>query len=285
LSFQYIRISNINRRMPLLLILKSALIATANGLTLLAICPPHVASTKDGDRMMEDVTSPERILASDRTPWMERLVVFGVTAYEIWSLRQGYGKIGGLPARIGELGAILAITGATLRLRCYQVLGRFFTFKVSLHRSYRTPILAGRAEPILIVPVQVAIRREHRLITGPFPYDLFRHPSYTGLVLMSIGLVLRGATSASSLHFPLLHQLAVKAAHWTTGFLASTFGIQTSSDTIKTIGTSGAGFLLIAGQVKVLNARVRVEEKALKEEFGGEYDRYCRKTWKFLPGW
>ncbi|KAH8090564.1 hypothetical protein HD553DRAFT_338257 [Filobasidium floriforme] len=246
--------------MPLLLILKSALIATANGLTLLAICPPHVASTKDGDRMMEDVTSPERILASDRTPWMERLVVFGVTAYEIWSLRQGYGKIGGLPARLGELGAILAIAGATLRLRCYQVLGRFFTFKV-------------------------AIRREHRLITGPFPYDLFRHPSYTGLVLMSIGLVLRGATSASSLHFPLLDQLAVKAAQWTTGFLASAFGINTSSDTVQTIGTSGAGILLIAGQVKVLNARVRVEEKALKEEFGGEYDRYCRKTWKFLPGW
>ena len=117
--------------MPLLPILKSAMVATANGLTLLAICPPHIASAEEGDRMMEDVTSPERLLATDRTPWVERLVVFGMTAYEIWSLRQGNGKIDSSSARIGELGVLLAIAGAVLRLRCYQVLGRFFTFKVS----------------------------------------------------------------------------------------------------------------------------------------------------------
>lgn len=103
----------------------------ANGLTLLAISPPHVASSKEGDRMIEDATSPERLLAKDRTLWTERLVVFGLTVYEIWSLRRGYTKIGSWPARLRETGALLTIAGAILRLRCYQVLGRFFTFKVS----------------------------------------------------------------------------------------------------------------------------------------------------------
>jgi hypothetical protein len=116
--------------MLILVIIKSALVATTNHLTLLAISPPHVASHEAGDRIVQDTTSPERMLATRHTRWMDGAAVLGLTAYEVWSLRQGNRSSIGLAARLGELGLGLSLVGAILRLRCYQVLGRFFTFKV-----------------------------------------------------------------------------------------------------------------------------------------------------------
>ena len=102
---------------------------------------------------------------------------------------------------------------------------------------------------------------------------------------MSIGIVLRCATSASALHYLHLYRLGSRIARPIALSLSSALGIILSSSTVQAVGTGGFGLALLAGQMRILNARVRVEEKALREEFGHEYDRYSRKTWKFLPGW
>ncbi|KAF8893028.1 hypothetical protein BD779DRAFT_1508412 [Infundibulicybe gibba] len=62
------------------------------------------------------------------------------------------------------LGAGLAGLGAFIRYRCYQVLGRFFTFERS-------------------------IKRNHELVTTG-PYSIVRHPSYAGTMLVYTGMAL-----------------------------------------------------------------------------------------------
>ena len=58
-------------------------------------------------------------------------------------------------------GLSLGIVGGGIRVWCYRVLGRFFTW-------------------------QMAVHDEHELITSG-PYAFARHPSYTGCVLMVVG--------------------------------------------------------------------------------------------------
>jgi protein-S-isoprenylcysteine O-methyltransferase Ste14 len=47
---------------------------------------------------------------------------------------------------------------------------------------------------------------------------------------------------------------------------------------------SGVGVLLTALIVPPLLARIRAEEALLRSHFGGEYDAYCRRTSRLLPG-
>lgn len=61
-------------------------------------------------------------------------------------------------------GICLTIAGSLLRRRCYHVLGRLFTFELS-------------------------IREGHKLITSG-PYSIVRHPSYTGCVFIHVGQIL-----------------------------------------------------------------------------------------------
>ncbi|MBS0456706.1 MAG: isoprenylcysteine carboxylmethyltransferase family protein [Proteobacteria bacterium] len=61
-------------------------------------------------------------------------------------------------------GLALFVLGTALRIWAIRVLGRFFT-------------------------VQVAIASDHRLIEAG-PYQLLRHPSYTGSLLMFVGYLL-----------------------------------------------------------------------------------------------
>jgi protein-S-isoprenylcysteine O-methyltransferase Ste14 len=44
------------------------------------------------------------------------------------------------------------------------------------------------------------------------------------------------------------------------------------------------GLLLTALLVPPLVARIRAEERLLRTQFGGEYDVYCRRTWRLIPG-
>src|SRR4029453_3107047 len=47
---------------------------------------------------------------------------------------------------------------------------------------------------------------------------------------------------------------------------------------------SGVGVLLTALLVPTLLARIRAEERLLRTQFGSEYDAYCRRTWRLVPG-
>jgi protein-S-isoprenylcysteine O-methyltransferase Ste14 len=47
---------------------------------------------------------------------------------------------------------------------------------------------------------------------------------------------------------------------------------------------SGVGVLLTALMIPPLVARMRAEEALLHTQFGGEYDAYCRRTSRLIPG-
>jgi len=47
---------------------------------------------------------------------------------------------------------------------------------------------------------------------------------------------------------------------------------------------SGVGVLLVAMLLVPLLARIRAEERLLREHFGAEYEAYCSRTWRLLPG-
>jgi len=47
---------------------------------------------------------------------------------------------------------------------------------------------------------------------------------------------------------------------------------------------SGVGVLLTALLIPPLLARIRAEEKLLRTEFGAEYDPFCARTWRLIPG-
>jgi len=47
---------------------------------------------------------------------------------------------------------------------------------------------------------------------------------------------------------------------------------------------SGVGVLLVALMTVPLVARIRSEEALLRSQFGAEYDAYCARTWRLLPG-
>jgi protein-S-isoprenylcysteine O-methyltransferase Ste14 len=47
---------------------------------------------------------------------------------------------------------------------------------------------------------------------------------------------------------------------------------------------SGVGVLLVASLLVPLLARIRAEERLLRSHFGAEYEAYCARTWRLLPG-
>ena len=47
---------------------------------------------------------------------------------------------------------------------------------------------------------------------------------------------------------------------------------------------SGVGMLLTALLIPPLLARIRAEEALLRTQFGAEYEAYCTRTWRLIPG-
>ncbi|KAK0448427.1 uncharacterized protein EV420DRAFT_842532 [Desarmillaria tabescens] len=68
------------------------------------------------------------------------------------------------------LGNVLTIAGTLIRLCCYRVLGRLFTFELSIHQ-------------------------DHCLIVRG-PYAIVRHPSYTGMILTILGAICSQSTGS-----------------------------------------------------------------------------------------
>ena len=46
----------------------------------------------------------------------------------------------------------------------------------------------------------------------------------------------------------------------------------------------GVGVLLTALTIPPLIARIRAEERLLRTQFGSEYDAYCARTARLIPG-
>jgi len=74
----------------------------------------------------------------------------------------GYGSIGALPDWIFSIGIFLMFLGFLVRQYAIAILGRFFS-----------------------LTVQIA---EDHMVVEKGPYRLIRHPSYTGILIMFIGL-------------------------------------------------------------------------------------------------
>jgi protein-S-isoprenylcysteine O-methyltransferase Ste14 len=47
---------------------------------------------------------------------------------------------------------------------------------------------------------------------------------------------------------------------------------------------AGVGVLLTALMIPPLLARIRAEERLLRTQFGDEYDAYCARTARLIPG-
>ena len=47
---------------------------------------------------------------------------------------------------------------------------------------------------------------------------------------------------------------------------------------------AAAGVMLTALMLPPLIARIRAEEWLLRSHFGAEYDDYCARTWRLIPG-
>ncbi|KAG9308892.1 hypothetical protein JVU11DRAFT_11352 [Chiua virens] len=129
-------------------------------------------------------------------------------------------------------GMLLTVVGMLIRIRCFQELGHLFTFDLS------------------ILP-------NHKLVTSG-SYGYVRHPSYTGSMLIVIGITL---------------------SHLTGGSLVVDCSV---------LGSIGSGLLWAAWWAWTLSvgvSRAIAEDKELQKLFGSEWDAYAATTkfW-FVPG-
>ncbi|KAI0770031.1 hypothetical protein C8Q74DRAFT_1202021 [Fomes fomentarius] len=133
------------------------------------------------------------------------------------------------------VGVLLCAVGGIIRILCYRALGRHFTFELSL-------------------------RKDHKLVTDG-PYSIVRHPSYTALIMVTIGtlLCLTGSGSwlaESGLMRTLVGRLLVVA--WATE---------------------------VAWIPVVMIMRVGTEDDILRREFKEGWETWSMRTpYKLIPG-
>ena len=61
-------------------------------------------------------------------------------------------------------------------------------------------------------------------------------------------------------------------------------GLLLSSVAWALVFRSVVGLVLSALTIPPLIARIHAEERLLASQFGGEYESYCRRTWRLIPG-
>jgi protein-S-isoprenylcysteine O-methyltransferase Ste14 len=96
----------------------------------------------------------------------------------------------------------------------------------------------------------VAIQPGHTLVTTGI-YGVLRHPSYLGLLINSLG--------------------------WSLAF-RSGVGV------VLTVLLIPPLLARIRAEERLLHARIRAEERLLHAQFGAEYEAYCARTSRLIPG-
>ena len=133
------------------------------------------------------------------------------------------------------IGMVFIISAGVLRLQCYRTMGRLFTYDVS-------------------------IREGHQLVTTG-PYSIVRHPSYTGALLMDIGMI-----------------------PWFTsgGAWVMESGVMgTLPGTMVVFGIMAD----ISGVCASLCRRMSVEDELLKDKFKEEWENWARRVPYALIPW
>lgn len=137
--------------------------------------------------------------------------------------------------RTYAVGCAFAVVGGLLRIYCYRTLGRLFTFEIT-------------------------IRPGHRLVTEG-PYSVVRHPAYTAMTIVSIGLALcqggRGSWVRES------------------GMLNTVWG--------KAVAYGWSTWMVYC--VIMLCMRPPQEDRMLRKQFGERWDNWAAKVpYRLLPG-
>jgi len=132
------------------------------------------------------------------------------------------------------IGVVLVLLSTFILLHCYRVLGRHFTYHLT-------------------------IRDQHELIMSGL-YNYVRHPSYSGTLLLIIGIPLSLVTSGS----------------WLTEC-----GFANPSGVFLIAGWSAWWVWAFAACVR----RAKAEDSQLRKEFGEKWDEYAARVhWWFVPG-
>ncbi|PCH37531.1 hypothetical protein WOLCODRAFT_110043 [Wolfiporia cocos MD-104 SS10] len=132
-------------------------------------------------------------------------------------------------------GSLMQIAGYLIRRVCFQTLGRHFTFAL-------------------------AVRDDHRLVTEG-PYSVVRHPSYTGGVMVFVGMLLMQFGRGS----------------WWAECGPSSTATGRALELLWTANVLGAAVMLILRTVK--------EDEVLRREFGTQWDKWAEHTrYRLVPG-
>jgi protein-S-isoprenylcysteine O-methyltransferase Ste14 len=89
---------------------------------------------------------------------------------------------------------------------------------------------------------------------------------FSGLVAIQPGHTLVTTGAYGVIRHPSYLGLLINALGWALAF------------------RSGVGVLLTALLIPPLLARIHAEETLLRTQFGSEYDAYCSRTWRLIPG-
>ncbi|KAG2029424.1 hypothetical protein BDR03DRAFT_975834 [Suillus americanus] len=132
-------------------------------------------------------------------------------------------------------GSLFVTVGGMLRLYCMSTLGKFWSFSLS-------------------------VRQEHRIVTSG-PYSIVRHPSYTGLFLQYVGIVIAHGSKGSWMrHSGILQVPYMKVSAALVFFLVTT------------------SFLTVIG-------RTSVEDKMMQGALGKDWENWAKKVkYRLLPG-
>ncbi|KAG2117170.1 Isoprenylcysteine carboxyl methyltransferase family-domain-containing protein [Suillus discolor] len=127
------------------------------------------------------------------------------------------------------------VIGGMLRFYCMSTLGKFWSF-------------------------QLSVRKEHKLVTSG-PYSVVRHPSYTGSLLQSVGIIVMYGSPGSWMWQSGILQVPFMTAVVVIGCLMHTLGIWGSI------------------------SRPAIEDKIMQRAMGEEWENWAEKVkYRLLPG-